>query len=151
MNSNTMSSGGLAEVGVWLTIGLFGEIAVMAMVKKDSGGYKFRLINKMRDDDLEPYQKILNVSIVSILTVGAVTFFFKYIVGSDAFVFIESFSTMSTLVYITIIFLMAAGIGTYYTRGKKADENLEKLAFGIIFLILLLGQLEYDLVTNMLF
>lgn len=145
-----MVSGLLADVAFFLTVSFAGELALILVIKKDRGGYKFRPVEWVRDNNLEQYQKVLVVSIVAALTLATIWYLFNYVLKSMAFGWIESFSPVSALFYNLMLFLAVVGLGTYYSRGKKMDERLVYLVLAIMGSALIWAQLRYGVLNGML-
>lgn len=145
-----MAEGLLADIAFFLTATLAGEFALLVVIKKDPGGYKFRPVEWYRDSNLEQYQKVIAVSIVAVLTLGGVWYLFNYVLKSAAFGWIASFSPVGALFYNITLFLGIIGIGTYYSREKAMDERMLYLVAAIIVAGVIWGHLRYGILSSLL-
>lgn len=143
-----MVSGLFADIAFFLTATLAGELALILVIKKDPGGYKFRPVEWYRDSNLEQYQKFIVVSAVAVLTAGIVWYLFNYVLKSMAFGWIQSFSPVAALFYNITVFLGVVGLSTYYTREKQLDEHLLYLVLAIIGAAVIWAQLQYNILTS---
>lgn len=145
-----MVGGVLANIGFVLTVGFIGEVVLMATIKKDKGGYKFRPIEWYRDSNLEHYQKFIVVTAVAVLLSFSVTYLFGYVFDSVVRGWIQSFSPIAAVAYDSSLFLIVVGIGTYYTRDKGMDRTLLYLSLSVFVLLLIFGQIEYGILNRLL-
>lgn len=140
----------LEDFGIFLTVTFAVEFTVIALIKEDAGGYKFRLVEWFKDRNLEHYQRFVTVSAVVILSAGLVNYLLSNIFYSDLRGWIQSFSAPSLLIYDAMLFLVIVIIATYYSRGKKMDKELLYLASAVIVLVLVFGQLNYGILNGFL-
>ena len=138
-----MATGILADLSFFLTVALVGEFVVFLSIKKDEGGYKFRFSKWRGENNLEPYQKVIMVSIVALSLLIGVWFFSNYIFRSAIFDWVYSFTALSAFLYDIAVGSAIILIGTYYSREKSIDSYFWYM-FGLALAAALIwGQLTF--------
>lgn len=140
-----MVSGLQADIALILTLSCVVEAIRLLVIEKDEGGYKFRPLKWIRDSNLEPYQKTIVVSAVSLGILVVVSLLYRYVFKQDILGFIGSFSPVTALLY-----NLAIGVGglvyyTYHIKEKKPDDLFWKLIVATSGLVLLFAQFQFGI------
>ncbi|WP_188975648.1 hypothetical protein [Halocalculus aciditolerans] len=133
----------LLQTASVLTLLILGEIAAIAVFKKDTGGYKIRPADVARDGNLEQYQPVI---LVATLGVGITIFLgliYTGLLQSAVLAWLSSFSVLTLFTYNVGLVSLAVILGTYYSRGKSNDRRLAYLILILIGSSALFAQLQY--------